>query len=132
MSSVIGWLTAAGLTDYSATKAGMTAAHKALLAELHSSGAIEKIKMVLVEMGQVATPLFEALETPNQFFAPIMEPEYIAEKIVQRIESGRGGLIRVPFYAQFVGLYSVLPGSVQRLARVLSGIDLAVERSRKA
>lgn len=110
----------------------MTAAHKALLAELHSSGAIEKIKMVLVEMGQVATPLFEALETPNQFFAPIMEPEYIAEKIVQRIESGRGGLIRVPFYAQFVGLYSVLPGSVQRLARVLSGIDLAVERSRKA
>ncbi|KAI5281515.1 hypothetical protein KEM54_003238 [Ascosphaera aggregata] len=131
MSSVIGWLTAAGLTDYSATKAGMTAVHKALLAELRVSGALDKVKMVLIEMGQVATPLFGALDTPSQFFAPILAPEAVAEKIVQKIESGRGGLLRVPFYAQFVGIYAILPGAVQRLARWLSGIDLAVERSQR-
>ncbi|KAI5293539.1 hypothetical protein KEM52_005445 [Ascosphaera acerosa] len=130
LSSVIGWLTAAGLTDYSATKAGMTAAHRALQAELHASGAGGAVKALLVEMGQVATPLFAALDTPNAFFAPVVPPAAVAEQVMRVVEAGRGGVLRVPFYANFVGLYAILPGSVQRLARWLSGIDLAVARSR--
>ncbi|KAF9885503.1 hypothetical protein FE257_012830 [Aspergillus nanangensis] len=126
VSSVLGQLCAAGLSDYSASKAGLSALHRTLEAELRMSGDDEKVKMLLVEVGQVATPLFESVKTPNAFIAPVLEPVHVAQEIVSAIEEGRGGAIRLPTYAALVNFYAVLPASIQRLARYLSGIDQAV------
>ena len=126
VSSVLSYLTAAGLADYTASKAAVSAVHHTLEAELRLAGARAKIKTLLVETGQVATQLFEYVETPNRFFAPVLEPVQVAREIISVIDSGNGGLIRLPAYAALVGLYGILPASIQQLARYISGIDVAV------
>ena len=129
VSSVLSYLTAAGLSDYTATKAAITAAHRTLEVELRVSGDDGRVKTLLVETGQMSTPLFEAVETPNSFFAPILEPVQVVRQIVAVIDSGKGGLIRLPAFAAWVGWYGILPAGIQRVARYLSGIDGAVRNS---
>ncbi|OJD28381.1 hypothetical protein ACJ73_00222 [Blastomyces percursus] len=126
LSSVCSYLTPAGLSDYSATKAAIGAVHKTVEAELRTSGDNKRVKMLLVETGQMATPLFDDVQTPNNFFAPVLEPVQVARDIVAAIDSGNGGVIRLPAYATLVSWYAVLPVAIQRLARYLSGIDRAV------
>ncbi|EFW20602.1 hypothetical protein D8B26_003050 [Coccidioides posadasii str. Silveira] len=129
VSSVLSYLTAAGLSDYTATKAAISAAHKTLEAELRQSGASERVKMLLVETGQIATQLFQRVETPNKFFAPVLEPVQVAREIVSVVDTGNGGVLRMPAFASFVSWYAVLPASIQKFARYLSGIDRAMQRA---
>ncbi|KAE8153258.1 hypothetical protein BDV25DRAFT_169138 [Aspergillus avenaceus] len=129
VSSVLGQLCPAGLADYSVSKAGLSALHRTLEAELRATGDDDKVKMLLVEPGQVATPLFASVKTPNRFIAPVLEPVCVAREIVSAIEEGRAGVIRLPAYATLVNWYAVLPASLQRIARYLSGIDQAVVQS---
>lgn len=126
VSSVLGQLCAASLADYSVSKAGLSALHRTLEAELRRSGDDGKVKLVLVETGQLATPLFESVQTPNSFFAPVLEPVHVAHEIVSAIDKGHAGVIRMPTFASLVNWYAVLPASLQRFARFLSGIDHAV------
>lgn len=123
VSSVLGQLSPAGLSDYSASKAGLSALHRTIEAEFCGS---ERIKTLLVETGQMATPLFDWVRTPNHFFAPVLEPVEVAREIVAAVDSGRGGVLRLPAFAKLVNWYAVLPAAVQRVARYLSGIDRAV------
>jgi short-subunit dehydrogenase len=58
MSSVLGQIGAARLSDYSASKAAITAMHKSLVAELSST---PEIKTILVTPGQLSTPLFNGV-----------------------------------------------------------------------
>jgi short-subunit dehydrogenase len=129
VSSILGQLTAAGLSDYSASKAGLSALHRSLEAEIRASGHDDKIKTLLVETGQLSTPLFDGIQTPNQFFAPVGEPIQVAYDIVSAIDNGNNGVIRMPAYAKLVNWYAVLPASIQRLARYVSGIDSAVAKA---
>ncbi|KAL4975049.1 hypothetical protein BDW66DRAFT_77170 [Aspergillus desertorum] len=129
VSSVLGQLCAAGLADYSASKAGLSALHRTLEAELRVSGNDDKVKMVLVETGQTSTPLFKFIETPNAFFAPVLEPIRVAQEIVSMIDNGRSGVIRLPKYAMLINIYAALPAGLQQIARRLSGIDSAVPQA---
>lgn len=126
VSSVLGQLCAAGLADYSVSKAGLSALHRTLEAEMRRSGDDEKVKLVLVETGQLATPLFESVKNPSNFFAPVLEPVHVAQEIVSAIDEGQAGVIRMPTYASLVNWYAVLPAGLQRIARVFSGIDHAI------
>ncbi|KAJ5364309.1 uncharacterized protein N7496_010022 [Penicillium cataractarum] len=126
VSSVLGQLSPAGLSDYSASKAGLSALHRTMEAEFRSD---ERIKMLLVETGQMATPLFDWVRTPSHFFAPVLEPVEVAREIVAAVDSGRGGVLRLPAFATLVNWYAVLPGAVQLVSRYLSGIDNAVSSS---
>jgi NAD(P)-dependent dehydrogenase (short-subunit alcohol dehydrogenase family) len=129
VSSVLGQLCPAGLADYSTSKAGLSALHRTLEAELRASGDDERVKMILVEPGQVATPLFASVKTPNKFIAPVLEPVHVAQEIVSAIDEGRGGVIRLPAYATLVSWYAILPAGLQRIARYLSGIDHAITQA---
>ncbi|EFQ98241.1 hypothetical protein MGYG_01276 [Nannizzia gypsea CBS 118893] len=129
VSSVLGHITAAGLSDYSASKAAVTAVHRTIDAEVRLLGASGRIKTILVETGQIATPLFEGLETPNSFWAPVLEPVQVAREIISMIDSGDGGVIRMPAYASLLGVYAMLPASIERFARYLSGVDSAVAKA---
>lgn len=84
---------------------------------------------MLVETGQMATPLFGWVRTPSHFFAPVLEPVEVAREIVAAVDSGRGGVLRLPAFAKLVNWYAVLPAAVQCVARYLSGIDSAVSSS---
>jgi NAD(P)-dependent dehydrogenase (short-subunit alcohol dehydrogenase family) len=125
VSSVIGHLGAAQLTDYAAAKAGLTALHKSLTAELRESH--PDIRTVLVTPGQLSTPLFYGVQTPNSFFAPVVEPVDVTKEIVAAIDGGRAVTAAMPFYSRWVDWYNVLPVGVQLIARKIAGVDKGME-----
>ncbi|RYP23244.1 hypothetical protein DL765_001153 [Monosporascus sp. GIB2] len=121
VSSVLGTLGAAQLTDYTAAKAGVAALHKSLAAELRASA--PEVKMVLVTPGQLGTPLFEGVDQPHSFLAPVVEPVDIAREIIKAVDLGISDHIGMPLYARWIDWYNVLPVGLQRLVRDFSGID---------
>ncbi|KAK4667225.1 hypothetical protein QC763_307320 [Podospora pseudopauciseta] len=121
ISSVIGTLGAAQLTDYAAAKAGVTALHKSLSAELKESH--PEIRTMLVTPGQLSTPLFAGVKTPNAFFAPVVEPVDVAKEVIKAIDNGQNASIGMPLYARWVDWYNVLPVGVQKVVRGLAGVD---------
>ncbi|KAI0479181.1 NAD(P)-binding protein [Xylariaceae sp. FL0804] len=124
MSSVIGHIGAVQLSDYAAAKAGVTALHKSLSAELQE---YPEIKTVLVSPGQLSTPLFAGVKTPNSFIGPVVEPIDVAKEIIRVIDLGENDSIAMPLYARWIDWYNVLPVGVQRIARKLSGIDRSMK-----
>jgi NAD(P)-dependent dehydrogenase (short-subunit alcohol dehydrogenase family) len=124
VSSVIGQTAAARLTDYAAAKAGLTAMHRSLAAELR---AYPFIKMILVTPGQLSTPLFEGVKTPSNFFAPIVEPVEVLKDMIAAIESGSSEELALPLYARWIEWLNVLPVGVQRIARWAAGVDEAMK-----
>ncbi|WAO83197.1 Hypothetical protein NCS54_00038000 [Fusarium falciforme] len=121
ISSVIGTVGAAQLTDYAAAKAGITAMHRSLTAELRESH--PEIRTVLVTPGQLSTPLFYGVQTPNSFLAPVVEPVDVTKEIVAAIDNGRGATVGMPFYARWIDWFNVLPVGVQVIARWAAGVD---------
>ena len=121
VSSVLGHIGAARLTDYAAAKAGISALHRSLSAELRD--AHPNIKTVLVTPGQLSTPLFSGVDTPSTFLAPVVEAVDVCKEIVAAIDAGIGGTAAMPLYAKFVDIYAIMPAGVQAMARKISGVD---------
>ncbi|GIZ42767.1 hypothetical protein CKM354_000602400 [Cercospora kikuchii] len=129
VASVLGKLGGSHLSDYAASKAGLIAMHNSLRGELTWSDApegAEDIRMILVTPGQLATRLFADLDTPSHFLGPVVEPVELAKEIVQKIDAGESGEISLPFYTRWVEWIFVLPAGLQRILRILSGIDQAM------
>ncbi|KAK1761468.1 epidermal retinol dehydrogenase 2 [Echria macrotheca] len=124
ISSVIGHVGAAQLTDYAAAKAGITALHKSLAAELAETH--PHIRTVLVTAGQLSTPLFYGVQTPNAFLAPIVEPVDVAKEIITVLDNGRNAAIGMPMYARWIDCYNALPYGLQAVARKVAGLDTAM------
>jgi NAD(P)-dependent dehydrogenase (short-subunit alcohol dehydrogenase family) len=125
MSSVLGQLGAAHLSDYTAAKAGITAMHKSLAAELQAT---PNIKTVLVSPGQLSTPLFNGVQTPNSFFGPVLEPVDVAREVIAAIDSGSSENLAMPLYARWIDWMNVAPVGVQAILRKVSGVDRAMTR----
>lgn len=124
ISSVIGLTGAAGLTDYAASKAAITAMHKSLAAELK---AYPDIKTILVSPGQLSTPLFNGVESPNGFFAPVLEPVDVAKEVIAAIDGGSSAVLAMPLYARWIDWLNVMPVGVQAILRKIAGVDTAMK-----
>jgi short-subunit dehydrogenase len=125
MSSVLGQIGAARLSDYSASKAAIAAMHKSLVAELSST---PEIKTILVTPGQLSTPLFNGVQTPSSFFGPILEPVDVAKEVIAAIDAGSSTALAMPLYARWVDWMNVVPVGVETILRRVSGVDRAMER----
>lgn len=125
MSSVLGQIGSAQLSDYTAAKAGITAMHRSLVAELKS---IPDIKTILVLPGQLSTPLFNGVQTPSSFFGPVLEPVDVAKEVIAAIDSGSSTFLAMPFYARWIDWMNVMPVGVETVLRKLSGVDTAMKR----
>jgi short-subunit dehydrogenase len=123
MSSVLGQIGSAQLSDYAAAKAGLTAMHKSLVAELRST---PDIKTILVSPGQLSTPLFNGVQTPSSFFGPVLEPVDVAKEVIAAIDSGSSANLAMPFYARWIDWMNVMPVGVETILRKLSGVDSAM------
>ena len=130
VSSVLGHLGASHLSDYTAAKAGLMAMHTSLRAELFSlatsTPGAKQIRTILVKPGQLSTPLFAGVKTPNSFLGPVVETVLLARKIVEMIDKGRSGVIAEPLYARQIEWLGVLPYGLQSVARWMSGVDKAM------
>ena len=128
VSSILAHLAPAHLTDYAAAKAGVSALHTSLSNEIQQQGASDRVKTILVETGQIDTQLFSGVETPSNFFGPILDTRQVAKEIVRLIDAGESGLVRMPAYARFIDLYHILPAGLQRVVRWASGVDVAMSK----
>lgn len=132
VSSVLGHLGASHLTDYTASKAALLAFHTSLrseiaqLAEHASYPGAANTKMILVKPGQLSTAMFSTLKSPSDFFGPVVQARDLAKEIVDAIEQGRNGVVSMPTYAWLIEWLGVLPVSLQRAARWMSGVDGAM------
>ncbi|KAF8423275.1 hypothetical protein EV426DRAFT_602924 [Tirmania nivea] len=129
ISSALAHIAPKHLSDYAAAKAAVSALHHALTADL--GGVDAPIKTLLVEPGQMSSDLFAGVDTPSNFFAPVLEPVDIAKEIIATVDAGNGGILRMPSYSRWIGLMNVLPVSMQRLVRWWSGCDEAMVKRRK-
>lgn len=131
ISSILAHLSPARLSDYVAAKAAVSSLHHTLTNELRLDEKLRtNVKTILVEVGQMDTEMFASVKTPwyASFIGPVLEAKDVARAIVDTIDRGEGGIIRMPFYATLVPWYGVMPGGVQMLLRWLSGIDRALAR----
>ena len=79
----------------------------------------------------MSSDLFEGVDTPSNFFAPVLEPVDIAKEIIAAVDAGKGGVLAMPSYSRWIGLVKVLPVSMQRVLRWWSGCDEAMVKRRK-
>lgn len=124
ISSVLAHIAPKHLSDYAATKAAVSALHHSLTADL--GGVDAPIKTLLVEPGQMSSDLFAGVDTPSNFFAPVLEPVDVAKEIIAAVDVGKGGVLAMPSYSRWIGLVKVLPVSMQRVVRWWSGCDEAM------
>ncbi|KAL6951053.1 hypothetical protein ACO0QE_000346 [Hanseniaspora vineae] len=121
IASVLGLVSPVNASSYAATKSALIAFHDSWLQEQDHCG-------LLVLSGQLKnTAMFEAIEPPKQFFAPLVDPDLLASKIVEKMENCESGEIYEPLYTNFMPLLRLLPFALVKLLRKLSGIDNCVE-----
>lgn len=71
--------------------------------------------------------MFSTLQSPSDFFGPVVQARDLAREIVEKIEQGRDGVVCMPVYAWLIEWLGVLPVSLQRAARWMSGVDGAMQ-----
>ncbi|KAF2130438.1 NAD(P)-binding protein [Dothidotthia symphoricarpi CBS 119687] len=123
VASVLGYLGAANLSAYTASKAALLALHHSLRAELAQHPDAKEIKTILVTPGQMSTQMFAAVKTPSNFAAPVVTPAEIAKNIIRLIERGESGDVALPLYSRYIQFLGILPFGVQHILRRLSGMD---------
>jgi short-subunit dehydrogenase len=124
VGSTLGYVGAANLSAYSATKGGVTLFHDCMAHEVEKYG----IKSLLVSPGQLSTNMFSRVKTPSDFLAPVLSPVEVACEIVDAVEQGRGGELRLPTYAKLIKLFRALPHFINDLYRKVYNLDDTVDK----
>jgi all-trans-retinol dehydrogenase (NAD+) len=101
IASAGGLVAAPRLTDYSASKFAAVGFDEALRLEL--AGAGHQIETTVVCPYYVGTGMFEGVKTRFPWLLPILEPEYVADRIVKAIRKNRRRLLMPRF------VYTALP-----------------------
>ena len=128
LSSILSQFAPAKVGPYSASKAALSSLHHTLSVEIRNLGLGHRVKTILVEPGQINTSLFAGVETPNPFFAPVLDTREVCKAVTNLIDAGEGSVVRLPTYASWAAWYGIVPVSVQRVLRWASGIDVAMAK----
>jgi all-trans-retinol dehydrogenase (NAD+) len=96
VASLAASVTTPQMVDYAASKAAAVAIHEGLTAELKNRYKAPKIRTILVTQGYTRTPLFEGFRQDPHFLFPTLEPETVAEEIVDKVLKGRSAHIVMP------------------------------------
>lgn len=124
---VLGYMLPARLSAYGASKSGLVALHESLTYEIGPPLATPRgVKTLLVCPGQMKTSMFRGVKTPSTLFAPELDPVHVARKIVDALELGCRGEMKLPLYSNFVPFFRGFPWPVTEIARRYLGIDTSV------
>lgn len=124
IASVLGYMSPARLSAYGASKSGLIALHESLTYELGSPSLNPQgIKTLLVCPGQLKTGMFQGVATPSTIFAPELDPAFVASSVVNAIELGRRGEIKLPLYGKVIPMFRALPWPIVEVTRRITGID---------
>lgn len=129
IGSVLGYMSPAQLSAYGASKAALIALHELITYELGAPLlCAHGVKTLLICPGKMKTPMFDSVATSWRWIAPELEPAYVARSIIEALQHGRRGEIKLPFYANFLPLFRAMPWPITELARHVSGIDDSMRR----
>lgn len=132
IASVLGTVGVAQVSAYCASKFGLIGFHESLTHEVSNPykfyGAKKAdISTLLVAPGHISTGLFEGLSTTSDFFTPILTPQFVSEVIVDAINNGETGTLRLPFYTRFTWATRVVPGFIIEFFRMLGAMDKSMD-----
>lgn len=124
IGSVLGYMSPAQLSAYGASKSGLVAIHELLTYELGPPLlCVTGVKTLLVCPGKMKTSMFDGVVSPWRWLAPELEPLDVARTILEALEHGRRGEIKLPLYGNFLPVFRAMPWPITELARHVSGID---------
>ncbi|KAL0949263.1 hypothetical protein HGRIS_009341 [Hohenbuehelia grisea] len=130
MSSVMGLVGSARMTDYCASKAALVTLHESLRYELDKLHKCPSIRTTLVLPGHVLTPLFSTVRLPSwslfKFLAPSLHPVTVVKAIIAALDDQHSQTLYLPFYSHFVPYVTLLPSFLRDLFQTLSGADYAM------
>ncbi len=129
ISSVLGYISPANLSSYSASKAATIMFAESLQQEMKDK---PWIRTLLFTPGQLNTKMFSDVVPPNNFLAPLVDVNSLGKEIVGMIERGITGEVSRPLYANFLVLIRCLPWWIQQLLRKLSKVDSSVPMRRQS
>jgi len=135
MSSVLGLVGSAQMTDYCASKAALVSLHESLRYELDHRYNAPQVRTTLVLPGHTLTPLFSTTRLPEnpvyKFFVPSLPPVTIVKAIITALDSQHSQILHLPFYANFAPYLPLLPSYLRDLGQWLAGADYAMEGFQK-
>ncbi|KAF4575144.1 hypothetical protein EYR36_006500 [Pleurotus pulmonarius] len=131
MSSVMGLVGSAQMTDYCASKAALVLLNESLRYELDKRYKCPQIRTTLITPGHVLTPLFSTTKLPTwplfKFLAPSLHPVTVVKSIIAAMDEQHSQTLMMPFYTQFAPYMPILPSFLRDLFQWLSGADYAME-----
>lgn len=122
VASVLGVVSPARLTSYGASKGGLIAYHKSMSKRVKR---IKKahVKTLLVCPGKLRTDMFAHVETPSKILAPDVDPEQLANQIINAIRQNSTRTLNSPYYVNLVPFIKNLNWPYLRILKSLSGMD---------
>ncbi|EJD53533.1 retinal short-chain dehydrogenase/reductase [Auricularia subglabra TFB-10046 SS5] len=130
VSSVMGLVGSAQMTDYCATKAGLISLHESIRYELDNRYNAPKVRTTLVVPGHVNTPLFSTVTFPGSwlwtFLFPSLAPHSITKAVIAAVDEQESRTINMPFYVNFAWWAGALPTWARDFAQWISGADYAM------
>lgn len=130
VSSVMGIVGAAQMTDYSASKAATKSLHESLRYELDHSYKTPKIRTTLVSPAHVLTPLFSHIKFPPyaffKFLAPSLPPVAVVKAVIAALDEQHSRTIYMPFFTHFAPFIALLPSFGRDFFQWMSGADYAM------
>lgn len=118
IASAAGLIGVPGMAVYSATKHGVIGLAESLRLELRREGAA--VGTTIVCPSFIATGMFPGTTPPR--FAPWLEPDALAERIVAAVEADRR-YVREPALVKLIPLLRALPGPLQDALCALTAMD---------
>jgi all-trans-retinol dehydrogenase (NAD+) len=130
-ASIASFVTCAGLVDYAATKAAVLALHEGLGQELKYRYHAPEIKTSIVHPIYVRTKLINSYAKSLEGSGAVqIEPEAVANAVVQQILNGKSGQIILPSWMGILSGIRGFPWWFQEVVRDSSKND--VEREHPA
>ncbi|WRT65434.1 uncharacterized protein IL334_002377 [Kwoniella shivajii] len=134
VSSVMGIVGAAQMTDYCASKAALISLNQSLRFELDNRYKTPLIRTTLILPSFIQTELFSKTIFPNsylfKFFCPPLQPNQIVKSIVHSLDENVSSTIRLPFYtnaARFLGEgFGFIPCWLRDTIQHIAGADHAM------
>jgi all-trans-retinol dehydrogenase (NAD+) len=128
IASAASYIGVAGLADYTATKAAILSFHEALSQEIKLHYNAPNILTTSIHPNWVRTPLIAPVEEELKAGgAVVLEPQDVADAVVRRVLSCRGGQVLLPEDASRVSLLRGVPNWVQE--KVRDGVSRTILKS---
>jgi len=135
MSSVMGMVGSAQMTDYNASKAATISLNESLRYELDKRYNCPKIRTTAIIAGHIQTPLFSKVTLPSsafyRFFVPSLQPVTVVKTIIAALDERHSRTIYLPFYVNFTPYLGILPSFLRDFVQWLSGADYAMKGFQK-